>query len=176
MNEELPQSIEEMSDILDVEGISTWPWLDHAGWIIAGVVILISLLLSWYFWHRFRKRKKKNVQLIPRQRAKQDLKNLKKQSFPEQNNYSLYYLQLTEILRRFINDEFQVEALERTTQEILFSQKEFQSHFDSESQWQNFVTLLKRSDEAKFATATLTPEIAKSDFEFVKSFVEQKRV
>ena len=92
-------------------------------WIL-GSLAAIALIVTgiWYF----RKRKKKEpifqlkpkVALPPNEKALQEFEKLRIKKLWQNGKIKEYHSELTEILRRYIEDRFQVPALEQTSAEI----------------------------------------------------------
>ena len=93
-------------------------------WII-GALVLVALIAAgiWYF----RKRKKQEpifqlkpkVVLSPYEQALQDFEKLRLKKLWQSGKIKEYHSELTEILRRYIEDRFRVAALEQTSSEIM---------------------------------------------------------
>ena len=92
-------------------------------WIIAA--LLLAALIVAGIWY-FRKRKKQEpifqlkpkVVLSPYERALQDFEKLRLKKLWQSGKIKEYHSELTEILRRYIEDRFRVAALEQTSSEI----------------------------------------------------------
>ncbi|EKD51141.1 MAG: hypothetical protein ACD_62C00335G0003 [uncultured bacterium] len=121
MTRELPKSIAEMQDIIDIESIvrSAYP-----GWIKLIIMILLAMFfcaaLIWAIrklWKRFGGPDSAVVMTIE-QLALKDLAKLKKKQWPEQNKWPLYYFELDEILRRYIQLRFGFDLLDKTYEQI----------------------------------------------------------
>jgi len=92
-------------------------------WILASLAaILLIITVIWYF----RKRKKKEpifqlkpkVVLQPHERALLEFEKLRIKKLWQHGKVKEYHSELTEILRKYIEDRFQVPALEQTSAEI----------------------------------------------------------
>ena len=92
-------------------------------WILGALaVVAIVGLLAWYFL--FRKKSspvfqlKPRVQVLPHERALQEFEKLRVKKLWQNGKIKEYHSELTEILRRYIEDRFHVPALEQTSAEI----------------------------------------------------------
>ncbi len=94
-------------------------------WVLIGLGTLIVLAaITWLIW--FLIKRKKNPELFkqkPREPAHiialRDLDKLKKDKLMESKQAKKYYSRLTEIIRRYISDQYGVQAMERTSAQIM---------------------------------------------------------
>jgi len=92
-------------------------------YLIGGIVLVAIILLIIYYIRKRRKAEPfisfKQVRKIPAHEiALQALKKLKDDKLWQNNKVKLYYVELTEILRKYIEGRFEVDAMEMTTDEI----------------------------------------------------------
>lgn len=95
-------------------------------WILAGLA-LVALIVGavWYF----KKRKKQEpvftlkprIILSPHEQALQELEKLRIKKLWQSGRVKEYYSELTEIIRRYIENKYRLPALEQTSAEILDS-------------------------------------------------------
>ena len=94
------------------------------------IIISIVLLLSLAAWIMYKRYFIKNVEVdekiieekdmrSPYEIATEDLNILYKQNFIEKNELKRHYLQLTEILKRYIEAQLSVSILEKTSRETI---------------------------------------------------------
>lgn len=145
------------SEAGDIRNIKA-PWELPRDWrqvimiaaIVAGVLLLAGL--GYYFW-----RKRQGKGLLPQrlepprpahETAFAELAELRNSDLLARGEIKLFYILLSEIIRRYIEGRYQVEALEMTTFELL-------EHFkQSELEGEAFGLLqgiLEQSDLVKFA-------------------------
>ncbi len=101
-------------------------------WIIA---IVVAGLLAWFLYYYFKKRKKHQPLFAARPKPKlpphiialNDLEELRYKKLWQNNKYKEYYTIMTDIVREYIEERFQVPAIEMTTDEILNGLKNEQS-------------------------------------------------
>ena len=88
-------------------------------WIRNGLLVLVFLLLGiggLYAYFILQKRKaQREQQLPPFDQALQDLKSLENRTPKNQEEFKSYYSKLTEIVRRYLEEEAKVDALESTS-------------------------------------------------------------
>lgn len=90
------------------------------GWVIAAAVVFLALIV--YMWIRYRKTGSLlpvSRPLPPYQIAINKLNKLHKQSLPAKGKTKEYYTRLTDILRKYLKNQFGVKTLEKTSAEIL---------------------------------------------------------
>lgn len=143
-----------------IKGIKNEPYqlndFRHLWWI----PLLIALLIGVFVFLLLRIKKKKTVeeviipQLEPYDEAVEKLKNLDNKLLWQNNKIKQYYSELTDIVRNYIEREFNIPTLENTTDEII------KSLFDSQSTGvvktdKEIITKLKKlleeADLVKFA-------------------------
>ncbi len=92
-------------------------------WILVSLAAIALIITGiWYFRKRKRKEPifqlKPKVVLPPNEKALQEFEKLRIKKLWQNGKIKEYHSELTEILRRYIEDRFQVPALEQTTAEI----------------------------------------------------------
>jgi len=97
-------------------------------WIAGGLLLLAALAVLIWFIRKRRKQEpvfviKPKVVLLPNEIALQELEKLRLKKLWQSGKVKAYHSELTEILRRYIEERFKVPALEQTTWEITESLK-----------------------------------------------------
>ncbi|MCX6268196.1 MAG: hypothetical protein NTW16_12690 [Bacteroidetes bacterium] len=92
-------------------------------WILGGIAIIILVLIVIWYINKRRKKEpvfnlKPKVVLLPNEVALQEIEKLRLKKLWQAGRVKEYHSELTEILRRYIEDRFQVPALEQTSAEI----------------------------------------------------------
>ncbi len=145
----------EAEDILDIKAPvaiprnwwSLWPWFV----IAAG---LIALGVFAFVWHRRRDSGEEGIvaprkeQLPPHEDAYRALRQLGDAGLLEQQMIKLYYIKISEIIRRYIGRRFQVVAMELTSTEVLDRLRRAKIEEDAYRLFQEFFSLC---DLVKFA-------------------------
>jgi hypothetical protein len=156
----------QMSPIL--KPVDWWPWaLGTAGALIG---------LGSLVWMRQTTRSFKTQS--PFERVDEGLERLKKM-LNEEMDCTQWYTELSQVLRRLLEDQYQVSALEQTTQELKRSLPVFAEQYPleiTESNQASLFTLLVQCDGVKFAGRTMTLEQAHSDWQRASDWVEELRV
>ncbi len=132
-------------------------------WGLIALLIVIGLIL--YFVLRDKPTEEEIISRIPPfDAAKMRLKELDGKELISQNKIKLYYVELTDIVRTFIERELNIPALESTTDELLETITDFNnsSNLDIPEETLNKLQkLLQEADLVKFAKSKpLQNEIA----------------
>lgn len=126
---------------------------DVASYLIPTFILLALILLFLYIWQRRRKGlpifpRKKEIYIPPYDEVIEKLEYLKKNKLWQQGQEKLYYSLLSDAIRRYIERQFNIRAMEMTTSETLShieQQQELKQHKDSLDH------ILSISDLVKFA-------------------------
>ena len=123
-------------------------------WILGALILVIVGLVVWY-WLKHRKPKfdengepVKGPVMPPYDKAIGDLESLKQQKLWQAGKLKEYYSSLTDIAREYIEGQFQVNAVEMTTDDILREVREL--HFD-EALFGKLKGTMELADLVKFA-------------------------
>jgi len=183
LKKNLPQSVEEMTDIIDIEGIlhsSTVSMLKTA--LIIFIVVIVVLALSYILiklWKKWQQRRLEEL-LSPDERALRNLADLRKVKHIENSKWPLFYFSLDEILRRYIFARFDCDVLDKTYEEIkvMLSKKGTHNSFLDYARIKDIKNLSQfweRAQLIKFAKIPSTVDDCQKDFEMVKGFVVQSK-
>jgi len=118
--------------------------------LIAGVV--------WYFFRRKKQKEARKQQLPPFEEALISLQKLDASELLKARKSKMYYSQLTEIVKRYLDREIDDTALESTSDELIerLQLHKDAGHFDFDSDTINKLgAILKRADLVKFAKMEL---------------------
>ena len=150
-------------------------WKDYIWFILGGIVVLALVIFAvWYYL-----RKKKDTKPAPKgpQESLQDytlrlLTALEGRQLWQKNQVKDYYVELTDIVRTYIEQRFNTQALELTTEEILAKAqlvKDMQPHYDILFQ------ILQTGDLAKFAKFQPLPQEHIDAMDKAKEFISTSR-
>lgn len=120
-------------------------------------ILLILALIGAALYFIFRKKEKKEVPIIvvaPIQEALQRLKELDEKQLLQQNKIKIYYSELTDIVRTYIEKDIYIPALESTTNELIDTINDFNESSKlgiSEETIQQLKEVLHSADMVKFA-------------------------
>ncbi len=148
-------------DIRDIKGIievpfSLWDWILARQFQVGLVITILILLIIGYFIYRKYANKPKDIseeQIVPKEEAdiiaNRKLNELESKKVWQAGNVKEYHSQLSFIVREYIENRFEINALEQTTDEIsmlLVSHPEI-----NKTDLQQLIQMLQLADMAKFA-------------------------
>lgn len=136
-----------------------YTWKEILPWAI-GALLLIAAIIVLIYWLRNRKKKEKPVEIkVTKQEAHaialQRLRELDKSKKWQQGQIKEYYLELSEIVREYIEDRFLIMAKESTSSEIIEALKGSEAN---EGLVRNLGEMMVTSDLAKFAKVQPLPD------------------
>lgn len=146
-------------------------WKEYLPWMI-GAIILLAVII----WLIVRLTKKKPALVVtppvPQETLQQKtlrlLEELENKQLWQKGNIKVYYIELTDIIRSYIEQRFKTPAMELTTDELLskcHEHKEMSKYYDELSQ------ILHTADLAKFAKAQPLPYEHTQSIETARAFV-----
>jgi hypothetical protein len=164
------EEVPSLADLRPAEGPLPLP---EAGgsWIAPG--ILLALLLSGgaaaWAWRRRRRPVHDAPRLSPRELAHRELMALVQADYLGREDYAGYYVELTAVVRRYIERTTDIRAPEQTTEEFL---RAMQGHADFPGEKQvELKDFLESADLVKFAARRPAKEQVEASFELAKEFV-----
>ena len=142
---------------------------------LLGIFFLLLLFTLYYLNKQYKKKKEALLEEIPPfDRALNELKALENQIPTEQEEYKLYYSKLTDVVRRYLEEEASIDALESTSDELL---EKLELRKDAGTLDLNIETLnnlkrvLQNADLAKFARSAPELGIVTADRAMVEQVV-----
>ncbi|MEM6629440.1 MAG: hypothetical protein AAF694_07185 [Bacteroidota bacterium] len=146
-------------------------------WLLVGLIafLIIGGLVYWFF---IRKKAEPVFtgppppKIPPHEIAMRKLANLEQKKLWQEGDIKTYYVELTEIVREYLEGRYKVQALELTTDEIVYqlSAKEIPVR-----QFDQLKELLTRADFAKFAKLRPGPTENLMGMEVARNFVKETR-
>lgn len=146
---------------------------DYGVWILA---LLAVLAIGYFLARRYMRREviaeKKAVVIPPYELAMQELEALKNDHLCEQGQEKEFYTRLTDILRRYLQGRFGINAMEMTTTQIrsILAQSE-----ETRLTRRNMEQVLETADFVKFAKVRPLPDDNTRSFRSAQQFVEDTR-
>lgn len=142
--------------------------------ITALVVAALAAAAGWWLYRRWRSGRLGQIvdNRPPYQVAFDELAHIAGMKLPEKNRFKTHYTLVTDVLRTYIEKQFQVHAFDRTTTEL--KQSLAQSTMNPEHGRQ-FIDLFMDSDLVKFAKITPTIAEAYQTVEWAGNLVEATR-
>jgi hypothetical protein len=130
------------------------PWAAPADYLLIIIVAALAVLAAavlYFFWRRRKKRvvvKEPVPDLPPDFIALRELRRIENLKLIEAGEFKKYYTLITDAIRGYIEKRFRIDALDRTTNEILFDLERRRKHI------QKLELLLQEADLVKFAKYT----------------------
>ena len=138
------------------------------GWVALGVFCLASLVLGLWFAIRYIARRVKEHRMSPIERAWVELDRLLKKGLPGRGRYKDFYVELTMVVRRYVQRKYGIKAPHLTTEEFL---REFKAERrETRDELRKF---LESADMVKFAGVEATPEMADEATDSAKNYLSQ---
>jgi hypothetical protein len=143
-----------------IKGVMTveTDWRDYI-WYIVGGVLLLALIIGVIIYFV---RKPKPAPVVPegpketlQEHTLRLLNELEKKQLWQNQKVKEYYVELTDIVRNYIEARFNTPALELTTDELLYKA---QMHRDLQPHHAHLSVILTTADLAKFAKAQPMPQ------------------
>jgi len=122
-------------------------------WWLLGILLLIGIILTFVLRKKETK-EEKEARIPPYQLALKRLNELDEKQLWQKNKIKQYYVELTDIVRTYIERELKIPALESTTDELLETITDFNSSSSLNIPQETFnklQKLLKEADLVKFA-------------------------
>jgi len=176
--------IEANQDIKDIKAIIDVPfsfveWIKENKWTI--LLILLGILLiavSIYLYLKYRNRPQLEfAPLVPKEAADslalRKLADLKSKKLWQASKVKLYYIELSHIVREYIENRYQLNALELTTDETMALVKH--STDVQEKLGQDLEQMLMLADMAKFAKQLPMASENEASLKFAFRFVEETK-
>lgn len=139
----------------------------------AGAGVLLAIMASILLFRRYRHRAGRQVapSLPPWETALNRLRELQQRDLPATGKLEIFYVDLSAILRYYIEDRFHIQAPEQTTPE--FIEAAAKCSLFSEGQEAFLAEFLSQCDRIKFARLQPGLEDATAHFTQVRLFVKE---
>lgn len=172
MNKALPQSVEEMQDIVDIEGLVHSSLPDFIYKILI-VFLVLAVFAGLFFLIRkiIRNKKEKKIFLTPDQKALQALEKLRKSDCIPNKSWNQFYFLLDEILRHYLHDAFHLDVLDKTFEELKASAQQLIQIQDSKFE-KMILEFWQRAQFIKFAKQDSNENLAIQDLAAILQFVK----
>lgn len=147
-----------------------WMWL----WIVLGVVAILALII--WLGYQFLKRPgsfnpEEPLKIVSAwEKAYARLENLRIKNLIERGDLKPFYSELSDIIRRYLEERFSIRAPEMTTEEFLYSLRD--STVLNDLQKQTLEGFMFTSDMVKFAKHQPTANEAQKSFDLAKQLVD----
>jgi len=169
------QGLYDIKPIIEVNKSASKWWLYFFGILL--ILALIAFLLYWFIWREKPLTEEEKVALLPPyERAKLALQALDNAHYLENNEIKAYYSDLTQIIRKYLDEKVYDRALESTTDQLinrLNILKDGNQIDINKDDIKNIETILKRADLVKFAKSKPDIELAKLDRNTIDVEIDQ---
>lgn len=165
-------TLEGLRDVKPPVGLPADYWI----WFLILGIVLAAVAVFFFLRSRNKPEQKKEEPKDPRlpwQIALDELTSLQKQDYLAQRQFKEYYSQLSDIIRRYFERQFQVRAPEMTTEEFLWS-LENSGELNS-SQKATLKEFMNSCDMVKFAKYAPEVNHAQDSFQFAKRLIDETK-
>jgi hypothetical protein len=176
----VPVDIDHPEEFADIKGIWKPPfvWKDYLSyllWFLAAVALAAAV---WYGVKLWRRResplpKDEGPKTPAHERALKALEDIRLQKLWQQGKNKEYHTLVTDTLRRYMSERFEMDAMEMTSGEIL---DRLRREPDAEAVFRNLEQTLHLADFVKFAKMTPLPDENDQSMTNACLFVERTKV
>ena len=154
------------------------------GWAALVVLVTLAILAALVWLARYIARRVKEHRMSPIERAWVELDRLLKKGLPGRGRYKDFYVELTMVVRRYVQRKYGIKAPHLTTEEFLaefesLNVSKFEGSAVELSNLQTFKPsntlkkFLESADMVKFAGVEATPEMADEATDSAKNYLSQ---
>ncbi len=164
--------------IKDIHGVLDVPFdiSEYIPWILVGLLLAALIAAGLYFWL---KHKRKPAEVKPKapsipawQKALTALEEIAKEKAWQSGRDKVYHSAITDTLRMYLEEQFQLPALESTTDETLEMLRKASFNQDSIQQLKQVLIL---ADLVKFAKEKPLPNEHERALEYAREFIQITR-
>ena len=128
------------------------------GWVGLAILVILAALAALVWLARYVARRVKEHRMSPIERAWVELDRLLKKGLPGRGRYKDFYVELTMVVRRYVQRKYGIKAPHLTTEEFFAElQNSNTQTLDNSNTLRRF---LESADLVKFAGVEATPEMA----------------
>ena len=128
------------------------------GWVALAILVVLVILAGLVGLTRYIARRVKEHRMSPIERAWVELDRLLKKGLPGRGRYKDFYVELTMVVRRYVQRKYGIKAPHLTTEEFFAElQNSNTQTLDNSNTLRKF---LESADLVKFAGVEATPEMA----------------
>ena len=137
------------------------------GWVALVVLVALAILSALVWLARYIARRVKEHRMSPIERAWVELDRLLKKGLPGRGRYKDFYVELTMVVRRYVQRKYGIKAPHLTTEEFL---REFGD--EGRGMRDELRKFLESADMVKFAGVEATPEMADEATDSAKGYLK----
>lgn len=176
----VPVDVDNPEQFYDIKDVWKPPFVlaDYYPWIFGVLTTLFIICVIGYLIQRYRRHrsevpvKPSEPELPPYEVAIRELDTIKDQKLWQQGLNKEYYTQVTDTLRRYISRRYGVNAMEKTSEEILAI---IERETDERSVYDTLRQVLRLSDYVKFAKLHPLPDENDESMRNAYLFVNQTK-
>ena len=148
--------------------------LKFVGKILAAFVAVLGVLAAVWLVVRFVARKVKEHRMSPIERAWVELDRLIAKGLPGRGRYKDFYVELTMVVRRYVQRKYGIKAPHLTTEEFLAELRDSRllAGHESRTASHELQEFLESADMVKFAGIQATPEMADAATESARGYLK----
>ena len=139
------------------------------GWVALGVFCLASFVLGLWLAVRYLVRRVKEHRMSPIERAWVELDRLLQKGLPGRGRYKDFYVELTMVVRRYVQRKYGIKAPHLTTEEFLRNNRIIELSNNRIVELRKF---LESADMVKFAGVEATPDMADEATESARGYLK----
>ena len=171
-----------ITDIKDVYNppIDWMFYLTIAGSLLLAILLiaLILYLVNKYLKSRENKEEEIIEPIDPRKAheiAYEELELLRQKQLWQSQQFKLYYTELTEILRRYISNRYDIDAMEQTSDDIVTEFRRNKELKEKKEEIKLLFDVLQVADLVKFAKWQPLPDECERSFHQVTQFIDKTK-
>ena len=176
----VPVDVDNPEKFYDIKDVWKPPFVlaDYYPWIFGVLTALFIICVIGYLIQRYRRHRSEvpvkpaEPELPPYEVAIRELDSIKDQKLWQQGLNKEYYTQVTDTLRRYISRRYGVNAMEKTSEEILAI---IERETDERSVYDTLRQVLRLSDYVKFAKLHPLPDENDESMRNAYLFVNQTK-
>jgi hypothetical protein len=159
--------------IADIEDVVDMPTKTVLWWLLPMVAVVGGVTGLWLYLRRNKKKVTVRIFKSAHEIAYARLQLLVQEDLIKAGKVKEFYESISDILRHYIEDRFELMAPERTTEEFLFEIRD--TGILSEGDRKALMEFLTHCDLVKFAKHSPTNEQIQHTFDLAKDFIEQTK-
>lgn len=144
-------------------------WNMYKFYVLAALILIALIFLIVQFIKYFKR--SKNSPKATTNKTLKELDALKKKKYIESGNYRLFYVELIEITRNFLTEQYHIPANVLLTDDLIDYLKNHNTI--SPENEKTLEDILQRSDLVKFAKTFPDEQIMRKDWQDVRDFVKR---
>jgi hypothetical protein len=146
----------------------SWRLVGYCALILIGAITLIGVI---WMLIKYLARRVKEHRMSPVERAWAELDRLMKKGLPGRGKFKDFYIELTMVVRRYVQRTHNVKAPHLTTEEFFDATRKSASF--PLSALDELIQFLRAADKVKFAGVKATLELADEAIEIARAYIKK---